>query len=333
MNRNVALVLLLFVAAGAALAAVRGIGAPSGDFSFTNETYIIEGRFLLVNRNNVSVHDYVYVALPQNTTFQKSYVLYIKPAPIRYMTDEDGNRYAVTVIDAKPGEKAWIHVKYRVEVSGYVLYADEDRARWPSFDMVKRYTVSTGYWDVYNETLIRLAYQVGYADNPVTTARKLAEWVVGRVAYYVNMGRYGSDHAVVYRYGRYQIVGDCVEVADVYVTLARILGLPARTAYGFLLTSHSQKMWLNMSTLGKEGEGLLSHWGGHMWPQVYVPPWGWIDVDMLDGMQPNFGIFSERHVLFGVEETKYYGTSLTSSCVPSYMTLQYVEYNFRGVAP
>ncbi len=323
-------VIAVAVAAPLLFSQARGAAA---DFSFTRETYILEGRFLLVNENNVTVHDYVYVALPQNTTFQKSYVLYMDPKPIRYMTDEDGNRYAVVIIDAKPREKAWIRVRYRVEVSGYVLYADEAKARWPSLDIEKRFTRSTGYWDVYNETLIRLAYGEMYADNPVTVARNIADWVVKRVAYSVNMGRYGSDHALVQRYGYYQIRGDCVEVADVYVTFARILGLPARTAYGFLLTSHNQKMWLNMSTVDKEGNALLSHWGGHMWPQVYIPPWGWIDVDMLDGMEPNFGIYSERHVLFGVEETKYYGTSLTSSCVPSYMTLQYVEYTFKGETP
>lgn len=333
MTTRAALLLIILAAAFLALATVYQARGAAGDFSFTNETYLIEGRFLLVNENNVTVNDYVYVSLPQNTTFQRSYVLSIEPRPIRYDTDEDGNRYAVVLVTAKPGEKIWIHVRFRVRVSGYVLYADEDRARWPSFTIEKKYTTSTGYWDIYNETLIDIAYSKMYSDNPVTAARNIADWIVPRVAYSVNMGRYGSDHALIYRYGRYEITGDCVEVADMYVTFARILGLPARTAYGFLLMKHTQKMWLNMSTVNKEGESLLSHWGGHMWPQVYVAPWGWVDVDMLDGMAPNFGIYSERHILFGVEETKYYGTALTSSCVPSYMTLQYVEYTFKGETP
>ncbi len=300
------------------------------DFVFDNYTYIIEGRFLLENENNISVTDYVYVSLPQNSTFQKSYILYIDPKPIRYTVDEDGNKYAVVVINAEPGERTWIRVKYIVTVSGYTINFDEKKAIWPRLDLAKRFTGSTGYWDVYNVTLIKLAYKVAYSDNPLVVARKIAEWVVPRISYFVNMGRYGSDHAIVEKFGSYYIVGDCVEVADIYVTFARILGLPSRTAYGILLFSHREKQWLNLSEVEKEGNEILTHWGGHMWPQVYIPPWGWIDVDMLDGMRVNVGIYSNRHILFGVEETKYYGSSLTSSCIPSYLTLQYVEYDYRG---
>lgn len=293
-------------------------------------TYTINGRFLLVNNNNVTVNDYVYISLPQNTTFQRSLVVKIEPTPVRFQRDEDGNVFAVALVRASPGEKLWINVVYKVTVYAYSINPSLSRGMWPNMTMVKKYTTSTRYWNTYNFTVVKLAYENAYAESPLSTVQRLANWVVSRVSYTVYLGRAGSDHALVRRGSEYAIRGDCVEVADVFIAMARSLGVPSRAAYGFLLTSYKERMWLNMSTVEEEGDRILEHWGGHMWPQVYVEPYGWIDVDMLDGMMPNVGEFSARHVIFGFEETKYYGSSLTSSCIPSYMTLSYIEYYFEG---
>ncbi|MCX8180906.1 MAG: transglutaminase domain-containing protein [Thermofilaceae archaeon] len=291
-------------------------------------TYSLHGRFLLVNNNNFTVRDYVYVPLPQNSSFQKSFVNYMEPNPLRYLRDEDGNFYAIVVVEVEPKSNVWINVSYTVKVSAYRL--GDAGALWPSLEIVRKYTSSSGYWNIYNSTLIDLSYRTALADTPLETARKLAEWVVARVGYRIELSRLGSDHALVARRFDYVIVGDCVEVADVYVTMARILGLPARTAYGLLLSGLKGRMWLNLTTLHEEGLQLLEHWGGHMWPQVYFTEVGWVDVDMLDGLKPNVGVYNENHILFGVEETKYYGSALSSACIPSYLTLQYVEYTYEG---
>lgn len=330
--RLVASLLLLLALLAPGFSRATGEAAVTGVFVTGKVTYRITGGFLLKNENNVSVNDYVYVALPQNTTFQKSYVVSINPKPLRFVVDEDGNTYAVVLVRAEPGRKYWVNVSYVVVVYSYQIDESASKGDWPPLSFVRRYTVSSGYWNVYNVTLIRLAREVAFAQTPLSTVKKLASWVeqANRGNYRVSFGRAGSDHAVTYGYRGYAITGDCVEVADVFVTMARILGVPARTAFGILLTD-SERMWLNFSTIEAEGENILTHWGGHMWPQVYVEPYGWIDVDMLDGMAPNVGVYSARHILFGVEETKYYGSSLSSSAIPSYLTLEYVEYYFgRG---
>lgn len=293
-----------------------------------NVTYSLTGRFLLVNRHNFTVRDHVYLPLPQNTTYQRSFVLSIQPRPLYFARDEDGNTYAVLLVEAKPLSRLWVNASYSVTVLGYRLRSAP--SVWPPLELVRRYTSSGGYWNIYNETLITLAYRVAYADSPLEVARKLAEWTVRRVDYKVMFARLGSDKALVRRGLDYAIAGDCVEVTDVYVTMARILGLPARAAYGLLLTARSGRMWLNITTMVQEGDRIIEHWGGHMWPQVYLSGVGWVDVDMLDGLRPNVGIHSERHILFGVEETKFYGSALSSVCTPSMLSLLYVEYEYSG---
>jgi transglutaminase-like putative cysteine protease len=293
-------------------------------------TYTITGGFLLKNECNTTVRDYVYVSLPQNTSYQRSYVASMTPPPARYVVDEDGNAYAVVFLEALPGRKYWINVTYRVEVYSYYINESESRGTWPTYELVRKYTTTSGYWNIYNLTLIKLAREIAYANTPLEAVTRLARWVSTRVNYQVYLGRAGSDHAVTRTWRGYAITGDCVEVADVFVAMARILGIPSRTVFGILLERYEQDMWLNYSTIEAEGEYILTHWGGHMWPQVYVDPYGWIDVDMLDGMAPNVGIYSARHIVFGVEETKYYGSALSSTAIPSYLTLEYAEYHFRG---
>lgn len=290
--------------------------------------YAIDARFLLANRYNFTVRDPVYIPLPQNTSFQQSFVISINPPPLRYVKDEDGNVYAVVELEVHAQARTWVSAQYRVVVTAYRL--EGELYSWPPLETVRRYTSSSGYWDIYNRTLIELAYNAGFAHWPTEVARRLADWVVRRVNYRVELSRLGSNHAVARRLFDYAIVGDCVEVADVYVTMARILGLPARTAFGLLLSDISGRMWLNFSTLAQEGEALLEHWGGHMWPQILLPGVGWVDADMLDGMRPNVGVYSERHIVFGFEETKYYGSALGSAPIPSYLRLEYVEYAYRG---
>lgn len=310
------------------------VSGPAGEAKILvvrNVTYTLEARFLLINPNNFTVRDVVYVPLPQNSSVQKGFVASIEPPPTRYVRDEDGNVYAIVEVKAGPSGRVWLNASYVVVVASYRL--EGEVYAWPPLELVRRYTSSSGYWDVYNGTLIDLAYRVGYADAPTEVARRLAEWVVRRVSYRVQLSRLGSNHAIVRRLFDYAIVGDCVEVADVYVTMARILGLPARTAFGLLLLDTAGRMWLNLSTMAYEGEALLEHWGGHMWPQIYLQGVGWVDVDVLDGMQASVGVYSERHIVFGFEETKYYGSALGSAPIPGYLKLQYVEYSYEGGKP
>uniref|UniRef100_A0A7C3WVU1 Uncharacterized protein n=1 Tax=Thermofilum pendens TaxID=2269 RepID=A0A7C3WVU1_THEPE len=86
--------------------------------------YTVIGKFILINRHNVTLNDFVYIALPQNTTFQESYVVRVEPRLLKLVRDEDGNVLGVVRVAAKPGEKVAVNVEYRVVVRGYRIKAD-----------------------------------------------------------------------------------------------------------------------------------------------------------------------------------------------------------------
>jgi len=296
---------------------------------YSNITYDVRGVFILKNDKSIPLKDFVYVTIPRNTTYQKTTLISISPKPLRIQIDDDGNVFAVVEIFANPGEKKKISIEYIVKVSGYRIIYDDSQSYWPNIDIVRKLTSKTNYWNTENKTLIELAYRIGKGDTPLEISRSIAKWMVEHVNYYVHFGRYGSDHAVAMCGIDYCVIGDCVEVADTYVTLARVHGIPARTVFGIYLFSHEEKQWLNYSSLREEGENILNHWGGHMWSQVYLPPWGWVDVELLEHMKPKVGDYSNYHIIYGIEETKYYGTLLTSTCLPSYLYLEYVELDFK----
>ncbi len=295
---------------------------------FYNYTYVVQERALLVNKLDRVVREYVYLSIPRNTSRVYCEVLKVEPKPLRYERDEEGNVFALVFIEVEPGGKLWINLTYTVRVSGYKMRLNREKALWPPLEIARVYTDDSIYWNINNETLRKLAYKIAYSDNPLETAEKLARWIQDHLVYEMTRGRKGSDHALIKKGFDLAVYGDCVEVADTYVTLARILGLPARTVFGFLLTSHEEKHWLNASL--REDMSLLTHWGGHMWVQVYIPPWGWIDVEMLEDLsQPKIGDFSNLHVPFGVEGRTFYGSGLLEFVIPSYLKLEYIELEFR----
>ncbi|HDI75370.1 MAG: hypothetical protein DRJ52_06730 [Thermoprotei archaeon] len=297
---------------------------------FYNITYTIKAKYLVVNRYKITMKDYVYIALPRNTTYQYSRLVSMNPKPIKIDKDDDGNVFAVVIVEAKPGEKIWIEAVYSVRVSGYKIFFNVNESLWPEYPVVRKLTSKTNFWNTENEEIINLAYRIKKGDTPLEVALSVAKWVRRHMSYQVIGYRLGSDRALVRTFmGDYIIQGDCTEIADVYVTLMRILGVPARTVFGILLTEHKSKLWINMTTAHREGIELIKHWGGHMWSQVYLPPWGWVDVEMLEELRVKLGEYSNYHIIFGIEETKYYGTSLGGFCIPSYLYLEYIEMKFE----
>ena len=304
-------------------------GVLGSEVIFHNHTYLVHERALLVNELNRTVREYVYIVLPRNGTYVHSVVLKVEPEAIRFERDAEGNVFALVFVEVEPGGRIWVNVTFKVSVGGYNIYLNKSKAMWPPLKIAQVYTRDTIYWNIDNETLRELAYEVAYSDNPLESVRLIARWVQEHLAYEVTGGRKGSDRAIASVGGRLVIKGDCVEAADTFVTLARILGIPARTVYGFLLNRYEEKHWLNF-TIREEGMELLTHWGGHMWAQVYIPPWGWIDVEMLEDLrEPKIADFSNLHVPFGVEGVTFHGTGLLEFVIPSYLTLQYQEFEFK----
>ncbi|MCS7368765.1 MAG: transglutaminase-like domain-containing protein [archaeon GBS-70-058] len=72
-------------------------------------------------------------------------------------------------------------------------------------------------------------------------------------------------------------VGDCDDQSNLLVAMCRSVGIPAYIQFAFIYLegrSYNETMFNGRYRL------IAKNAGGHAWARVYIPPWGWINVDM-----------------------------------------------------
>lgn len=122
-----------------------------------------------------------------------------------------------------------------------------------------------------NRELQDLAYGLaGNETRVLSIAKKLIEWIRDHISRRtLDVPRYPIETF-------HERAGDCDDQANLFITLCRIVGIPAYLQAGCIYVSTKQTV--------------NSHWDGHLiseltriawhgWAVVYVPPWGWLPVD------------------------------------------------------
>jgi len=116
-----------------------------------------------------------------------------------------------------------------------------------------RYVAGSSFWPTSNPQVQKLAGDItGSRSDDEKKAEALRRWVRENIEYKGPVGtRYGTMQVLDQRYGR------CWDSSDVFVTLARASGIPARQVGGWLVAASA----------------------GHVWSQVYLDGKGWVGVD------------------------------------------------------
>jgi transglutaminase-like putative cysteine protease len=112
---------------------------------------------------------------------------------------------------------------------------------------------------------------VGDADTVLETLILLVEYVSGETTYYnFEVPRYPNATLS-------EETGDCDDQSILLISMLRSLGVPAYLQVGIYVhpsISDSQTSWEGHLINTRSGVG----W--HGWAMVYVPPWGWVPVDL-----------------------------------------------------
>lgn len=168
----------------------------------------------------------IEVAIPPDTSGQKISYSEILPNPEEIMIDKDGNWLAVFTLGSK--ERVDISVKGEVQIFGFLRPFSE-----PEEDTLKRNLESTEYWQVDNPKIKQIA-------SELETPREIYDYVVNTLSYDYsrvteNNQRLGAlaaldnpEHAI------------CMEFTDLFITLARASGIPAREVNGFAYTENPE---------------------------------------------------------------------------------------------
>jgi predicted transglutaminase-like cysteine proteinase len=198
--------------------------------------------------------------------------------------DEDGNPVAI------------IGLPHEISAGGTVVfwieYLIESEARdRPQLDLeqsgstediplelVQEYTSETETFS-RDEALMVLASELAINNTSVLeTVTILLGWVVESVDY-------SNFEVPLYPEETLEnLQGDCDDQAILLISMLRSLGIPAFLQIGVVFSetlSSMKSSWEDHLSFKQEGVG----W--HGWAMVYIPPWGWIPVDLTLASDPD----------------------------------------------
>lgn len=220
---------------------------------------LFDFKFRFFLKNDSSENKDMIIPFPPETNSQKITYREINPQPKNINIDEDGNFLAKYTIPANQtleinlnGQAKIIHTNLNYTEINHQLYLT------PKL-----------FWETDNPSLISTASQL-------KTVKDIYDYVVNTLNYktnnYDSASRQGAAMALVFPNESL-----CTEFTDLFVTLCRIKGIPAREVEGFAYSNNTKIKPVNINT------DIL-----HAWPQYYdSSKQAWVSVDPTWGKTTN----------------------------------------------
>lgn len=220
---------------------------------FGTEQYM---RFNLIYHleNNSPVKQGAEIAIPPDTNYQKMVYESIRPEPENVLIDKDGNWLAQYTL--LPGQKL------DVSTTGVVKISFNPDGSILNQDMWETYLSSSGYWQVDNAQVQALADKLG-------SAKSVYDYVTDYLSYDYNKVLTGGGRVGALAALNAPETAICTEFTDLFVTLARAAGIPARELEGYAFTSNDKLRPLSLT------QDIL-----HAWPEYYdLQTKRWVQID------------------------------------------------------
>jgi len=196
-------------------------------------------------------------------------------------SDDDGNPIAVLRFP-KPvlhsGENVsftvWYHIVSKPRIMPSITENESHNLTDIPPPLVLEYTSKEGPWQTSNQTLRERAFALKGSETKVLTIIKnFIVWIKERISppktlhenpYYPNQTYALSE-------------GDCDDQANLLITFCRIVEIPSYLQIGSIyIPSHLE----NASFWDGHASMVERQIGWHGWAVVYIPPWGWLPVDL-----------------------------------------------------
>jgi transglutaminase-like putative cysteine protease len=212
------------------------------------------------------------IALPPDIPRQQQIVYQeLQPKPVSIRTDADGNSLATYYLGPNKSLDVTFTGWAKIDAH-YPNLASARTAKDIPSQLVQTYTVGQKYWEVGDAELVKKVEEITDPAKPVAeNVRAIYNYVTSTLQY--NTARINKDlqrmgASAAYRDPKNAV---CMEFTDLFVTMARIAGIPAREVDGYAYTSDSDNQPIFYPGLGSD---IL-----HAWAQVYLPDDGWVMVD------------------------------------------------------
>lgn len=213
----------------------------------------------------------IWFAVPQENTYTAvSEFTADAPFHVEYRNDSWGNRVGYLEVANPAQPEITITERFHVRRAEILNHLDPSKTR-PLTDAerkaLQRYLLPTTYV-IINPDIEKLSAQiVGGETNPILASRKIYDWTLNNVTYWVEY----PDHMHASKTGSTEFClgtksGNCTDFHSLYASLSMAAGIPTRMVYGSLLKP----------TL----DGVPTDASYHCWIQFYAPNYGWIPLDV-----------------------------------------------------
>ena len=270
MKIKAAALLLLLLASSAVTST---LGAQTSRYTFKS-TYIFKNRgeepFPLTE-------DDATISLFINNKWQRVYLKETSQPILREYNDEDGNRIAVIDFpdELGAGETYLFSVEYIIDSSNIRKPSVETGNAGLLSDIPsKLIEIYCGETDTFrlNEEIESLANILASEETTVLgVVSEMIEWLEANITYSNNeVPRYPEETLE----GR---KGDCDDQSILLISMLRYIDVPAFLQIGVVFDDRIESdktAWDGHLNISNQGIG----W--HGWAMVYIPPWGWLPVDL-----------------------------------------------------
>jgi transglutaminase-like putative cysteine protease len=213
----------------------------------------------------------IWFAVPQNDAQSDIQNLTAEAAyPIRYTKDSQGNTIGYLEAQAPKDKQLVIREAFTLTRTEIRQTPDPSATR-PLTDQER--TALAAYLQpsthvIINDQIKTLAGQiVGGETNPVVAARKIYDWTLANIDYWVkDPDRLKASPVGSTEYCLRTQTGNCTDFHSLFASLAQASGIPTKMVYGSLL-----KPTLN----GVDVDGSY-----HCWIQFYAPNLDWVTLDV-----------------------------------------------------
>ena len=218
------------------------LGKSGISMTFGNEQiYEFNLTYHLENKNIYPIK--TEIALPPTTNYQDIIIDDINPKPANVVLDKDGNWLALYSLSPSQKINVIAHGKAR-------LYLNPKKEVLLENDL-REYLKEKQYWETSNSKLASIA-------RDLKSPREIYNYVVNKLNY--DYSRVSEEKP---RLGALKVLNNpssavCLEFTDLFVTLARAAGIPAREVNGFAYTRDSKERPLSLL------KDIL-----HAWPEYY----------------------------------------------------------------
>src|ERR1700678_4522815 len=190
--------------------------------------------------------------------------------PVQYYLDDWGNRVGYVEVQAPAEGAITIQEQFgltRTEIRNSIDPAKTRPLTVPERTALFAYLQPSTHVIINDQIKLLSASIVGGETNPILAARKIYNWTLDNVDYWVK----DPDHLKASPVGSTEYclrskTGNCTDFHSLFASLAMAAGIPTRMVYGSLL-----KPTLN---------GLQIDGSYHCWIYFFAPNYGWLPLDV-----------------------------------------------------